>query len=57
MSFTRSGRAGTIALAAAPVAAAACGASPRVEREVAARKAPALRVGATTDAGATRKVA
>ena len=38
MSFTRSRRAGTIALAAAAlVAAAACGASPKAEREVAAQ--------------------
>jgi hypothetical protein len=48
MSFTRSCRAGTIALAAAAT---------RVEREVAARKPPALRAGATTDAAATRNVA
>jgi len=51
MSFTRSRRAGTIALAAAAlVAAAACGASPRAEREVAARNAAVLRAGATGDA-------
>ena len=46
MSIVRSRRAGTAALVAATVvAAAACGASPRAEREVAARNAAILRAG------------
>src|SRR5205807_2587218 len=46
MSIVRSRRAGTAALVAATVvAAAACGASPRAEREVAARHAAILRPG------------
>src|SRR5437016_3499562 len=57
MSIVRSRRAGTAALVAATVvAAAACGASPRAEREVAARNAAILRAGsagsAATDSAA-----
>jgi len=45
MSIVRSRRAGTLALVAATLMAAACGASPRAEREVAARNAAILRAG------------
>jgi ABC-type branched-subunit amino acid transport system substrate-binding protein len=58
MSFTRSRHAGTIALAAvALVATAACGASPRVEREVAARTAAALHAGNGGSAGSAADAA